>query len=339
MKNKSLLLLYFTCLLSITACRKAWLPNPKAANDRAIFDAVWDAVDQRYTYFDLKGIDWDSVYQVYVQRIPVDGNGDEKALFKVLSDMLYVLQDGHVNLESPFDISRNWSWYLDRPQNFNYEIIERNYLRDSFQITGPFINRTFGNAGYIYYGSFQQGFTEQELGYLIQAMETTKGLILDLRDNGGGSLERAQRLASCFTDTETPAIKWQYKGGPARHDFTTPVVESIKPKTGVRYTKPLILLINRSTYSAGSFMTAYLKAMPHVIIMGDTTGGGGGVPWMQELPNGWICRFSSTRCKTLAGEEIETGISPHVRIDQTPADILAGKDPILDAAIERIHAQ
>lgn len=304
-----------------------------------IFEYLWKTVDQRYTYFDLKRIDWDSVHRVYAARIPEQGRMDERALFQLLGDMLYVLEDGHVNLESPFNLSRNWNWYLNYPKNFNYDVLERYYLRDSFDIAGPFIHRTFGEAGYIYYGSFQNGFTQQELQYVIDAMSGTKGLILDIRNNGGGSLELAKRLASCFTESTVPAVLWQYKSGPGRLDFTEPVTESIHPADGIRYTKPVILLINRSSYSAASFMSAYMKALPHVILMGDTTGGGGGVPWLQELPNGWICRFSSTRCKTIAGEEIETGIAPQVRIDQSADDVFAGKDPILEKAIERIHAQ
>lgn len=116
---------------------------------------------------------------------------DEKELFSVLAEMLNELRDGHVNLRSLFDRSRNWDWFLDYPANFNETILYRNYLGDDYQITGPLDNQIIDSVLYVYYGSFASAVTEENLNELVTRAEGLKGIFFDIRDNGGGSLGTA----------------------------------------------------------------------------------------------------------------------------------------------------
>jgi hypothetical protein len=317
------------CLVS---CEQ-FLIQPRAnASPQDCFESLWNTVNERYSYFELKSVNWDSVKIVYQSKIHADMS--ERALFKTLYDMLYILRDGHVNLESPFDLARNWNWYLDRPENFNYSILERNYLKDNYEITGPFLNRWFGEVGYIYYSSFSSGFSANELQALMEKFQQAKGIIIDVRNNGGGSLGNAQSIAQCFADQKRPVLEWFYKVGKGRADFGPGQVEYLEPGSGSRYLGKVVILTNRSSYSATTFFTAMMKALPQVQVFGDTTGGGGGLPWLAELPNGWTYRFSSTRCRMWNGPDLEPGIPVDSVITQSQDDLAVGRDPILEAAIE-----
>ncbi|MEM6842580.1 MAG: S41 family peptidase [Bacteroidota bacterium] len=330
-------------LLAFAACEEAFIREEYEDNAVDVFNSMWTTVDENYSFFDFKGIDWDAVYDA--NRPRVENGMRRDSLFNVLADMLFVLRDGHVNLQAGFDLSRNWDWYLDFPQNFNFTVIERNYLADDYEITGPFLHRAIDSVGYIYYESFEDDFSESIVDYLVTLYASRivdddtlifKGLIIDVRDNGGGSLNNANTLASRFADERRHVQNWQYKNGPGHNDFTEPVKKFIEPGGNFQYNGPVVVLTNRSCYSATNFFVQIMKNFPNVVVMGDSTGGGGGLPINRELPNGWTYRFSSTVTTTVAGENIEDGVAPDVRVDITEEDEQAGRDTILEEALELI---
>ena len=67
------------------------------------FESLWQTANDKYSFFEYKGIDWDAVYDEYRPRV-YDGMTNYQ-LFQVLKEMLNELRDGHVNLISPFNIS------------------------------------------------------------------------------------------------------------------------------------------------------------------------------------------------------------------------------------------
>ena len=78
-----------------------------------------------------------------------------------------------------------------------------------------------------------------------------------------------------------------------------------------------------------------MQVMPHVTVIGDTTGGGVGNPIYRELPNGWTYRLSTKIQADARGRVIEaTGVFPHIPVRTTVADSAAGTDRILEKAIE-----
>ena len=116
-----------------------------------------------------------------------------------MGNMLSELKDGHTNLVSPFNIARYWSWYEDYPTNFNQEI-QKNYLGTRYSIAGgmKYLELPETKIGYIYYGSFSNSVGEKNLDEVFFAFRKCKGLIIDVRDNGGGSLTNSDRIASRF---------------------------------------------------------------------------------------------------------------------------------------------
>ena len=99
----------------------------------------------------------------------------------------------------------------------------------------------------------------------------------------------------------------------------------------IRYNKPVVVLANRGTFSASNNFVSIMKSLGNVTVVGDTTGGGSGLPFTSELPNGWRVRFSSCPIMDPQGRLTEFGVAPDVRIDMDPDD--RTHDAILDAAI------
>lgn len=325
------------CLLIIAlhSCEKLLIEPDIENTPINNFDLLWSEINKKYAFFQYKNIDWEEVYDKY--RPLVHNQMHDTSLFKVMVDMLFELRDGHVNLVSPFNVSRNWEWYLNSPPNFNWDIIERNYLKNDFKITGSFRNKIIDSVGYIYYPSFSNSVTNSQLSFIFNSFENTKGLIIDIRNNGGGSLSNAKTIARRLADEKTLVAFTQVKCGPGKNDFTTPEPVFIEPFANLNsYLKPVVILTNRSSYSASSFFTLYVKDFPHVTILGDTTGGGGGLPISGELLNGWTYRFSSTITTDANGFNIEDGIPPHIQQDISESDIFNGIDSILEKALEYI---
>ena len=66
----------------------------------------------------------------------------------------------------------------------------------------------------------------------------------------------------------------------------------------------------------------YMRCCPNTIIVGDRTGGGAGLPFSSELPNGWIVRFSACPMYDAQGNSTEFGIDPDYNIQLSESDTI-----------------
>lgn len=302
------------------------------------FDALAEIVDTRYCYLAEKNIDWSEITARYRARLKPGASSLD--LFLVCSEMLDELKDGHVNLSTPFSTSYYRAWWSDYPQNFSLRTLQQYYLDfDYMQTSGISYKVLDDHVGYIYYPSFSTTVGQLNLDYILAYLQKCDVLVIDVRDNGGGALTNVETFVSRLIDKEITAGYIIHKTGPGHNDFSEPFPFSYSPAPQGRLrwspTKPVYLLVNRSSYSATNNFAAVMKSLPNVTVVGATTGGGGGLPFSQELPNGWVIRFSS--CPILApdGSHTEEGIPPTEgwEIDCTEEDLAAGHDAILDAVL------
>lgn len=318
-------------LFALFACEDQFIRPDPVSNNLSNFDFLWQDVRNRYSFFELKEIDWEEIRATY--RPKVKAQMSQQELFDLMADMLYELQDGHVNLTSDFDRSRNWDWYLGHPSNFNGNIVERTYLGTDFRITGPLRNQVIDSVLYIYYPSFGNNISNDHLDILMNRAAPLKGVIIDVRNNGGGSLSNARQLASCFTDRPVTYARERRKTGPGPDDFSAWQDLTVPVKKGLRFGGPVIVLSNRACYSATSFFAQMMKALPNARILGDQTGGGGGAPSSGELPNGWQYRLSVTQTVNLQGEQIENGVPVDIEVGLRQSDLRRERDTLIEAAL------
>lgn len=298
------------------------------------FEALWSIIDEHYCFFEYKEIDWDSIHTAYAPRVNNEMNA--LALFDLCSEMLDELQDGHVNLTSSFSTSHYWKWFQDYPVNYDERIIHENYLNfDFYQTNGITYKKLQENIGYMYYSSFSNGISQNSLDHILAHLAPCNGLIIDIRNNGGGTLTNVDVLVSRFITQRTLAGYICHKTGAGHNDFSEPYAYYYEPPQGhILYNKPIVVLTNRHTYSAANNFVQVMRLLPQVTIIGDRTGGGSGMPFTYNLPNGWNIRLSSSPILDANGNDTEWGIDPDIKIDMDTTAALNGHDTILDKAIE-----
>lgn len=329
------LLLYITLPLVLTGCiEEEDFNNTPNGN----FEALWSIIDEHYCFFpqaeEEYGLNWDAVYDRY--RPLADTCKSDAQLFDVLGDMIAELHDGHVNLSSIYGTRFYWDWKLDHPQNFS-DSIQRNYLGRNFRLTNGIKYTALPDSiGYIYVESFASGFGSDNLSVMLMNLRHTKGIVLDIRENGGGMLTAAERLASAFSKEKIHCGYIQHKTGKGHYDLSKPEKLYLEPSQGAIWLRPVVVLTNRGVYSAANYFVMMMRELPHVAIMGDQTGGGSGMPLNSTLPNGWNVRFSACPILDAQGRCTEFGIEPDVKVDMTSEDWNNGRDTMIESAKQLI---
>lgn len=325
------------CLLCCICCACHNIDEqPNTVNGN--FELLWQLFDEHYCYFDAKGVDWRAVHDDFAPR--AENCRTQRELFILCSEMLDCLRDGHVNLISSFDTYSYREWWAGYPQNFNRRVLLENYLYFSYaSINGITYAVLPCNVGYIHIPSFSTPIGEGNLDNILASMAGCRALIVDVRDNGGGDLTMAERWGSRFVTERTLAGYVSHKTGPGHNDFSEPYPFYYSPQP-LRYvwTKPVAVLTNRSTFSAANTFVGFMRGRENVTLVGDRTGGGSGMPISYELPVGWGVRMSAAPMLDAKGQSTEEGIVPDIRVDITDADIAAGRDAILDRAINFLTA-
>ena len=325
-----LLASYITLLASCVDTEER--PDTPSGN----FEALWEIIDRHYCFFDYKqheyGLDWNAVYHKY--KVRVNDQMNELQLFEVMRDMLAELRDGHVNLYTSYDVGRYWTWHEAYPQNYS-DTLERRYLGTDYKISGGMRYRILDdNIGYIRYPSFQQSVGEGGLDDALSYMALCSGLIIDIRNNGGGDLTAAEKLAGRFVQERTLVSYLQHKTGTGHSDFSDLEARYMEPSSNLRWHKPVCVLTNRSVYSAANDFAVIMHALPNVKLVGDHTGGGSGLPMSSSLPNGWSVRFSACPMYDRDKQHTEFGIAPDVPAALTDEATSQGIDLIIEKARE-----
>lgn len=325
-------------ILGFSACTETLEYKGDVYDPFSNFDLLSKTVKEHYCFFSQKDIDWDSVTNVY--RAQLTEETDMFSLFTLLGDMLDELRDGHVNLSTPFATTYYKKWWSDYPQDFDNRTLQEYYLKFGGLQSGTLQYCIFlpDTIGYVRIPSFSTQLSPLTLDYIMAGMDGTKGLIIDIRDNGGGYLTNVPELVSRFIKEEMTGGYIRHKTGPGPNDFSEPFPLKYKPAAGTRIQyldKPIYVLTNRSCFSAANDFVSVMKELENVKIVGATTGGGGGMPLTTELPNGWSLRMSACPINDRHDKVTEFGIPPSegYEVHCTPEELASGKDSILNFAL------
>lgn len=319
----------------------SFVPTNQNFNTSAVanFDTLWSEFDRRYSFFTIKNIDWDNLYSVYKPNIS-DTISDYR-LFQIMAELLGNLKDGHVNLITPFASYYYTDWYSKYPTNFlgeqeitKYLSIDYGTLAEGYIRFGKIEN----NIGYIYIGPHLLGdanLWSEGIDAIIDSLWDMKGIIVDIRGNGGGSDALGNIVAGRFADKTRVYSYTRWRNGSDHNDFSDYEPHSILPQGTKQYLKSVALLTNRHCFSSAEGTVLMFRVLPNVTIIGDTTGGGSANPISLQLPNGWSYRVSRWIQYTADKQIFEgKGIAPDLPVTITTKDSLAGRDVILEKAID-----
>lgn len=305
------------------------------------FEELWRILDEGYCFFEEKlpvgeRPSWAEIRELYRSRVATAKSEDE--FFDICNEMMGELRDGHVNLQSPFDVG---GWDIRKGGRYCLNSsIRNNYLGTSSRRAGTiyyahieYNDHARDSIGYMLIPSFSSAISLAHLSAIFQRLSDCRGLIIDIRGNGGGLLSNASTMESVLISQESTVGYMSTKTGPGHQDFGPQQSIVVKPAP-IRWLRPAVLLVDRGTYSAANSFSAYVKHTTPVTIIGDRTGGGGGLPYSSELPNGWWLRFSASRMSDARGNIIEFGVEPHIVQEQTDEATSLGQDALIERAIE-----
>jgi len=348
MKSRVLLLASLTLLLA--SC----LQDEIESNQVAVFDELWKTLDERYGGFAPRQIDWDDIYSKYRPLVSNDISSD--SLWEVSKDMIDELDDQHVSIvdyvgerghasdkeaevssEAEFSLQNILTTYLE-PDFFANDFSDSGNTNKEVQFVHGLIKDH--NIAYLYFPHFEflNGW-ESEIDKAVEKYQSADGMIVDVRNNGGGSPIINRFAARRFVNTGDFIFSIQSKDGPGPTDFDEPIDYFAEPEGPLQFTKPIVTLANKSTVSAGEEFLLFLESQPHVTTMGDTTSNAFSTTAFEEfMPNGWAIGFPVQLYLYPDGSSPEgIGIIPDIPFVNEVAEVDLGMDKLLEKAIDQLQ--
>jgi carboxyl-terminal processing protease len=334
-------------MISVSGCQKIYFGDDPKNSPVDNFEIFWKNFDMYYAQFKLRHIDWDSAYHIY--RPQVNSNTSDFNLYKTLSSLVYLLNDMHVTLITPYGTASWKGW--DHGVYPSSKIIHPcKYIICGSPQTSVFEYRDFRNLniGYLVIPTFVgsgngENYSDPrylDIDNILEQFKYKDGLIIDVRWNPGGNSSNANLVASRFADKKRLYSKYYTKNGIGKDDFSDWINLYVEPKGPAQFTKPVIVLTSRQTSSSAEDFVMAMKVLPQVTVIGDTTGGGVGNPIYRELPNGWAYRLSTKIAATADNYIVEgRGLPPDITVLTTQTDSIQGNDRILEKGIELILKQ
>ena len=318
-------------------CESIFIKPPVSDENLEDFEAVWKRVRDVYPLLEYKKIDWDSLYLVY-RPLAEAARGDE--FYLVLDALLAELKDGHIYYHTPGG-GEVYPYYPQRhfkDRHAYSPFVVRHYFDGKLMLSisgSAEYGITPGNIGYVFLSDFHGNYLKNEFPEILKVLNETKGLIIDIRQKRGGDYQTVLSVVSWFLSAPLEPPKLYFLGH---------LVEQapLEPNRSGTYLKPVVVLINGSTFSAGEVTTEMLKQLPTVTAVGDTTGGGGVASGSSPpeivgeylLPGGRLVYIGTGYFERYDGQPFEwIGIPPDIRVEQTEADIQSNRDKQLEYAI------
>jgi carboxyl-terminal processing protease len=359
-----------------------------------IFQSFWNGMNTNYVFWGIDTTNWDNMYKVYkplFDGLTIFDSSHETLAEQYFSQMTKGLIDSHYTLQ--FMLTGNGfspSEYRKLLQDPNYfadssfpaavldSLIPAKYIDHSSLVMGtdtvnlegtnsPFtaVSGTInGNILYLYFSSFaisQAGAnTTPVFNYFFNKLRSNpqqlKGVVIDLRGNGGGEISDLDLLVGQMVTSQFTFGYTRYKNGVNRLDYTPWAPAVVKPWVGgsVNVTAPVVVLADHLSVSMSEITTMAIKSLPNGNgkFIGTRTWGANG-PLTSSVyydggqftigsaafgTGGYMFVYtSSSMFKYLNGDIYEgVGVPPDIYARETTAAYLAGDDLVLDAALRYI---
>ncbi len=217
---------------------------------------------------------------------------------------------GRKNLDKTFDVS---------------------IIRDSIEIDSVTMEKTKSGIVYLSVNQFNEK-TNEQFGKAISGMilDEPKGLIVDLRYNGGGYLSSAVELLSYLLPANTNAVEIRQRG--KENDM-------MKTNGNPKLTKvPLIVLVNEGSASASEILAGAVQDLKRGIVMGTKTYGKGSVQEVDSFEDGSSIRMTIAKWFTPNGRSVNhVGLIPDIVVELKDEDLKNKKDTQKEAAIKYLE--
>lgn len=331
------------------------LPAQELSQPEETFEYLWNTYDRNYALFGPKRIDWNALYRIYRPQVTAQTTDDE--LFDIMANLLGHLNDNHVRLRSPErefrsgilgDLMRrarsgNLRADFARGEVFDFSLglVKETYLSGRYQqrvrevFTYGWLSDSIGYFHFKGFGSLEE--STEAIDEIVAEFRDARGIIIDVRANGGGDDRVGKAIADRFADRKRLYMTTQARNGPEHDDFDAPKYWYVEPNGPIQFTGPLVLITHRLSVSAAENFALAMRVLPHATLVGDMTSGVFADVYGDQLPNGWQFGVSYKLFLDPNGFCWEgIGVPVDIRQTNTTEDIAEGRDRILELAMALI---
>jgi carboxyl-terminal processing protease len=250
-------------------------------------------------------------------------------------EFTYALLSGAANKPITFE-------FKDRDGKVFTRVVARSGYHDA-KFPNSVVYQTIGDIGYLQINDFENRSINKIVDSLFKnELVKTKGLVIDIRYNGGGDDGIAFNIIKKLTNKPfkvslAKIIKYLGRPGSELEWEKYPQVER-SPDGRIFYDKPVMLLVGPRTFSAAEDFAVVFDYMKRGKLIGLPTGGSTGQPLSFDLPGGGSARVCSKKDTYPDGKEfVGVGIKPDIIVEKTIKDLRSGTDAAKNEAIELLN--
>ena len=367
------------------ACRKEFpkvndpAENGAASNFSEVFVNFWNGINYNYIFWDMDTTNWDEIYKKYqplFAKLDMENTEDVRIAHSYFKEMTATLMDCHFSLvfNDNFQLpainpalerkKKSPNYHSPISRNSYFASVFTNYCDVENKVTGQRSNfmavsaTIEQNIVYLYISDFilteiyednRPNSARQAMDNFFDLLENTtdiKGVILDLRGNGGGYLSDLNLLIGKMIDTRLDIGYTRCKTGDGRLDYSPWIPAYVTPMSEAKKVRaPIAVLADMFSASMAEMSVMAVQALPNGYFVGEQTWGAQG-PWIDIsakfnsgkfkcLPFLKEITTSSHALKDKNGKLYENiGITPDVEVKHDQQALSAGKDPQLERAIQ-----
>lgn len=385
MKRLSLyLLLFLSIITSFTSCRKdipeMTAPENYRDNDfSSVFEAFWTGMNHNYLFWDIDTTDWDRVYDQYkplFASLDINSVDDALQAFRYFEAMTAGLVDGHYHLsfkKSPLQNAaispstarkkKEAGYHNPIPADYFLNTLPAHYFEDYYQgvteteygTLAAVSGKLQGDILYLYFSNFLFGQLNAYdpvaavIEYFFNELKNAnnlKGVIIDVRGNGGGSMADMLDILSRLINSRATYAYCRSKMGEGRLDYTPWTPLTVDPAPGYRVNVPIAVLADLHSASSAELLAMGVATLPNGYIVGEKTWGAQGPLADNAIYNGG--QFSTAFMELVYTSSLITkyideniyegdGFPPDYEVKYDENMLQTGIDPQLEKAIEIVE--
>jgi carboxyl-terminal processing protease len=382
LKPRNIILIWIPVCFLAGCIKESPSQKPITSFDQ-LFETFWDQMNTNYVYWDIDTTNWNRAHDTYK---PLFSQLDLHDSADILRSLLYFRQmtigliDGHFQIlftmaplagtnlypaairkeaASDFHLPGNYPevdlHYFDTVYGIAFDSLTQ-IATGTLRITLATLNRNilyFSCNGF----ALQRSYDQRPLGPVASLLDSffaiidhpslsTKGLIIDVRNNYGGDLADLDFLMGHFIHQPLQIGYSSYKRSASPLDFTPWISASLSSGADLPWQLPLIVLTDHYTVSLAEAVAMTAHLIPKGMTLGETTWGATGPSAAHDLYNdgsfsipGFLnVNMSSARFKYIDDQWYEgKGFPPDISVPFNPVSLAQGKDPALEKAISQIQ--
>jgi C-terminal processing protease CtpA/Prc len=202
-----------------------------------------------------------------------------------------------------------------------------------------------GNIAYVALRSFGNDALVQDFDAAFAEIRKSDALILDVRENSGGSSNIGWAILGYLTSDSLWSTQWRtrdyrpaYRAWGSPEKWYSQPSRKLTPHGSYPYKNTVVVLTSPHTYSAAEDFAVVFDAMKRGMIIGEPTGGSTGQPLAFPLPGGGSARVCTKHDRYPDGKEfVGVGIQPGILVRPTVEDFRAARDTVLSVAIRELQ--